>query len=86
MTERTTPPLSASLFDAGPPPPCPARFNLARHALDQGAAAEKVGGRGGGRPDMAQAGGNDPDGVASALDLVATWVAETLAAGGTQNT
>ena len=41
-------------------------------------AAEKVGGKGGGRPDMAQAGGNDPAGVAAALDLVADWVAERL--------
>ena len=31
------------------------------------AAAEQVGGRGGGRPDMAQAGGADPDGIPKAL-------------------
>ena len=40
--------------------------------------AEKVGGRGGGRPDMAQAGGNDPDGLSDALALVEPWVAERL--------
>jgi alanyl-tRNA synthetase len=38
------------------------------------AAAEKVGGKGGGRPDMAQAGGSDPSGVPQALELVAGWV------------
>jgi alanyl-tRNA synthetase len=37
-------------------------------------AAEKVGGKGGGRPDMAQAGGNDPSGVADALALVETYI------------
>ncbi|MEN8176908.1 MAG: DHHA1 domain-containing protein, partial [Pseudomonadota bacterium] len=42
------------------------------------AAAEKVGGRGGGRPDMAQAGGPDPSGVPDALALVEPWVRERL--------
>ncbi len=37
-------------------------------------AAAKVGGKGGGRPDMAQAGGNDPAGIPQALALVADWV------------
>ena len=41
-------------------------------------AAEQVGGKGGGRPDMAQAGGSDPGGVPKALDLVKDWVAERL--------
>jgi alanyl-tRNA synthetase len=41
-------------------------------------AAEQVGGKGGGRPDMAQAGGTDPAGVPRALDLVAGWVGERL--------
>ena len=40
------------------------------------AAAEKVAGKGGGRPDMAQAGGSDPHGVPQALQLVEAWVAE----------
>ncbi len=42
-------------------------------------AAEKVGGKGGGRPDMAQAGGNDPAGVDAALALAKDWVAEKFA-------
>ncbi|EGV51892.1 alanyl-tRNA synthetase [endosymbiont of Riftia pachyptila (vent Ph05)] len=36
--------------------------------------AEKIGGRGGGRPDMAQAGGNDPSALPQALALVPGWV------------
>ncbi|MGB5776531.1 MAG: DHHA1 domain-containing protein, partial [Sedimenticolaceae bacterium] len=41
-------------------------------------AAEQVGGKGGGRPDMAQAGGSDPKGVAKALELAHVWAAERL--------
>ena len=41
-------------------------------------AAEQVGGKGGGRPDMAQAGGSNPAGVSGALELVPTWVGEKL--------
>jgi alanyl-tRNA synthetase len=41
-------------------------------------AAQKVGGKGGGRPDMAMAGGKDPSGVEAALQLPAQWVAEKL--------
>ena len=40
------------------------------------AVAAKVGGKGGGRPDMAQAGGNDPAGLPDALGLVGEWVRE----------
>jgi len=40
--------------------------------------AEKVGGRGGGRPDMAQAGGTNPAGLDAALKLVPDWVREKL--------
>ena len=40
--------------------------------------AEQVGGKGGGRPDFAQAGGNDPSKLDSALKSVSGWVAEQL--------
>ncbi|MET0961518.1 MAG: alanine--tRNA ligase [Noviherbaspirillum sp.] len=36
--------------------------------------AQQVGGKGGGRPDMAQAGGTDPSGLPQALAGVAEWV------------
>ncbi|MES9855954.1 MAG: alanine--tRNA ligase [Sedimenticola sp.] len=36
--------------------------------------AEKVGGRGGGRPDMAQAGGNDPAALPGALKAAEAWL------------
>src|SRR5450830_1351586 len=36
--------------------------------------AQQVGGKGGGRPDMAQAGGTDPSGLPKALAGVAAWV------------
>ncbi|MGV8891425.1 MAG: alanine--tRNA ligase [Burkholderiaceae bacterium] len=38
--------------------------------------AQQVGGKGGGRADMAQAGGTDPSGLAQALAAVAAWVSE----------
>ena len=38
--------------------------------------ALQVGGKGGGRPDMAQAGGTDASGLSAALQGVAAWVAE----------
>jgi alanyl-tRNA synthetase len=40
--------------------------------------AEQVGGKGGGRPDFAQAGGNKPDALDAALGSVPGWVAEHL--------
>jgi len=40
--------------------------------------AQQVGGKGGGRPDMAQAGGNDPASLDSALASVNAWVGETI--------
>ncbi|GAB4200546.1 MAG: alanine--tRNA ligase [Wenzhouxiangellaceae bacterium] len=40
-----------------------------------GFVAEQVGGKGGGRPDMAQAGGNDPSQLSAALASVGDWVA-----------
>ena len=38
--------------------------------------AQQVGGKGGGRPDMAQAGGTDPSGLPQALAAVAAWVGQ----------
>jgi alanyl-tRNA synthetase len=40
--------------------------------------AQQVGGKGGGRPDMAQAGGNDPSRLPAALESVREWVAQKL--------
>ncbi|NMM79334.1 alanine--tRNA ligase [Acidovorax sp. SRB_14] len=40
--------------------------------------AQQVGGKGGGKPDMAMAGGMHPAGVPAALASVASWVAERL--------
>ena len=42
--------------------------------------AKQVGGRGGGRPDLAQAGGNDPSRVDQALRSVTDWVSGQLSA------
>jgi len=40
--------------------------------------AEQCGGRGGGRPDMAQAGGNQPENLPKALSSVVSWVESQL--------
>ncbi|RDX35606.1 alanine--tRNA ligase [Kangiella sp. HD9-110m-PIT-SAG07] len=40
--------------------------------------AEQVGGKGGGRPDMAQAGGKDAAALPAALDSVKPWILEKL--------
>jgi len=40
--------------------------------------AQQVGGKGGGRPDMAQAGGTQPENLAAALASVYDWVEERL--------
>jgi alanyl-tRNA synthetase len=37
-----------------------------------------VGGKGGGRPDMAQGGGNQPDGIAGALAAARVWLTSLL--------
>ncbi|MDQ8023550.1 MAG: DHHA1 domain-containing protein, partial [Moraxellaceae bacterium] len=42
--------------------------------------AQQVGGKGGGRPDMAQAGGTEPDKLPQALAAVAGWVGGKLGA------
>ncbi|HEJ9096850.1 TPA: alanine--tRNA ligase [Serratia odorifera] len=43
-----------------------------------GNVAQQVGGKGGGRPDMAQAGGSDINALPAALDSVEAWVASKL--------
>ena len=40
--------------------------------------AQQVGGKGGGRPDMAQAGGTQPQALPAAIDSVAAWVEAKL--------
>ncbi|HJU49955.1 MAG TPA: DHHA1 domain-containing protein, partial [Pseudogulbenkiania sp.] len=40
--------------------------------------AQQVGGKGGGRPDMAQAGGTQPENLAEALAGVNGWVSSKL--------
>ncbi len=40
--------------------------------------AQQVGGKGGGRPDMAQAGGTDPSGLPAALASVNGWVSQRV--------
>ncbi len=40
--------------------------------------ASRVGGKGGGRPDMAQAGGNDPSALDAALAQVHDWIARKI--------
>ena len=42
--------------------------------------AQQVGGKGGGRPDLAMAGGKDPSGLEAALQAVPDWVRSQLAA------
>jgi len=44
-----------------------------------GAAAREMGGGGGGRPNMAQAGGKDSDRLPQALDTLRRLVGEALA-------
>jgi alanyl-tRNA synthetase len=40
--------------------------------------AQQVGGKGGGRPDMAQAGGTNPEGLPQALASVRAWVEQKI--------
>ncbi|NBW45700.1 MAG: alanine--tRNA ligase, partial [Betaproteobacteria bacterium] len=40
--------------------------------------AQQVGGKGGGRPDLAMAGGTNPAGLPDALASVADWVAQRV--------
>ena len=41
-----------------------------------GVAAEVLGGKGGGKPDLARGGGKDPTRVLEALTAVRNWVAQ----------
>jgi alanyl-tRNA synthetase len=50
-----------------------------------GLVAAQVGGRGGGRPDFAQAGGTQPENVGAALASVETWVRGGNGAAGSSN-
>ncbi|OZB49880.1 MAG: hypothetical protein B7X42_05160 [Thiomonas sp. 14-66-4] len=43
-------------------------------------AAQAVGGKGGGRPDFAMAGGNKPEAADAALDAARAWVTQRLVA------
>ena len=43
-----------------------------------GHVAKQVGGKGGGRPDMAQGGGNQPENLSTALDSVVSWINSKL--------
>ena len=40
--------------------------------------ATQIGGKGGGRPDLAEAGGNKPENIEKALQLVEAWVKEKI--------
>ncbi len=40
--------------------------------------AMQVGGKGGGRPDLAQAGGTQPENLSTALESVADWITPKL--------
>ncbi len=40
--------------------------------------AKKIGGKGGGRPDMAQGGGEDSPALGAALEAVPAWIAAHL--------
>ena len=41
-------------------------------------AAQEVGGKGGGRPDMAQAGGSQPENIEAALKAAQSWLTDKL--------
>ena len=41
-------------------------------------AAQEVGGKGGGRPDMAQAGGSQPENIEAAIEVAKNWLTDKL--------
>ncbi len=74
----------ASVFDGKPALIATVTDDLVKRGFHAGelvkVVSEPVGGSGGGRPNMAQAGGKDPDKLPQALDLVQGWVEDQLAA------
>ena len=69
-SSRCSPPTTrARCRSSSPPPPRPATRGLAAGELVP-AFAPAVGGRGGGKPDLAQGGGTDPSGVPAAIDAL----------------
>ena len=61
-------------------------MNIDASKVEQGAdavaivkeAAKKIGGGGGGRPNLAEAGGKNPDGLAEAYEIGRSELASTL--------
>ena len=85
-------PWTSSRTSSRPPPSCWPRWTATRCRLAAGVTADsmgkvkagelvnfvaqQVGGKGGGKPDMAMAGGTDASKLASALASVQAWVAQ----------
>ena len=61
-------------------PEIPPKNMLAKAGELLGQVAGRINGKGGGRPDMAQGGGEDGPALAAALDDVAQWVRERMQA------
>ena len=67
-------------YRAGLPGFSTSRSRLWRAGKVIGPVAQKIGGGGGGRPDMAEAGGKNPEALDSALEEVYTVVDSLLGA------